>query len=307
MNKIEIMIRPRDSDVLFGRGKPFQKHTGNMRMKATVEPYAAIYQSAPRHLKTAITKHVIRIIRESAEDQEFTADFPDKSSCGMKGSFMPIRFLKQNLNYQEDDDDREPRWIEATDEEIFNKISHCLRKKEFSSKSSEIIQHLASQRSGFLSSVWPHDDTSMKHQQQQHDQKLALLTGRIPPADHLSKEFSFKAHENNSMVASTSIPNSQDFFTFLDDSLFDLSPSKVRNAITGDHNHHEEAQPQEAFSSFRTNMIASMIEPLPLRSESRAMPSSSSSSSAKAKAINYMLDCFFHDPGSSPPSPSVFD
>ena len=130
-------------DILFGRGRPFQSHPGNMRMKRILEPYISVYQSAPRHLKTGITKHVIRVLRQGGTGKEGCSA---QKTTGVPGLLQRsdktppernhiTRFLKQKPQNDNGDSSKKLQWVEASEAEIFSKVSHCLRKKDLPSAS----------------------------------------------------------------------------------------------------------------------------------------------------------------------------
>jgi len=92
-------IQPTDYDVLFGRGKPFQDHPGNLRLHSVVNVYKPNYSQARRHEKTAIAEDVVKLIKS------------DRKQVG--------RFLKQ----------ADGRWEVVSDIEARAKVSHALRGK----------------------------------------------------------------------------------------------------------------------------------------------------------------------------------
>mmetsp|Transcript_42937 Transcript_42937/g.103908 ORF Transcript_42937/g.103908 Transcript_42937/m.103908 type:complete len:289 (-) Transcript_42937:542-1408(-) len=92
-------IQPTEYDVLFGRGKPFQDHPGNLRLHSIVNVYKPNYTQARRHEKTAIAEDVVKIIKN------------DGKHVG--------RFLKQV----------DGKWEAVTDIDARAKVSHALRGK----------------------------------------------------------------------------------------------------------------------------------------------------------------------------------
>jgi hypothetical protein len=138
---LEMIFYPNDHDILLGRGRPFQSHPGNKRMKKMVDPYRSVYQSSPRNLRATITEHVIRVIRSSADEEveeDSTPPYyhdPYDPAYRRQASVVPARFLKLDPKYQEDNSSW--RWAEASYNEIFNKISHCLRHKEHTTHESK--------------------------------------------------------------------------------------------------------------------------------------------------------------------------
>jgi len=89
-----IIVVPRNDDVLLGRGRPFQEHAGNMRCNYVVLSTMEKYEEASRNDKTTIARNVINKIK------------------GYGG-----RFLKQH----------EGVWEEVDDSEALRKISHSFR------------------------------------------------------------------------------------------------------------------------------------------------------------------------------------
>lgn len=87
-------------------------------MKKTILPYMSVYQSSPRQFKMIITKQVIEAIRKSNLNE---GDGPERGE--------PVRFLKQDYSKG-----GIPCWVEANEEEIFAKVSHCLRMKSTKGK-----------------------------------------------------------------------------------------------------------------------------------------------------------------------------
>ena len=91
---------PLSTDVLLGRGRPFQEFAGNIRLAEIIEEHREIYQQSKRKFdKTDISNRILKII---------------KTSNG--------RFLKK-------DDADEGAWVEVSDEMARQKISHCFRSK----------------------------------------------------------------------------------------------------------------------------------------------------------------------------------
>jgi len=107
------MMYPNPQDVLFGRGRPYQLHEGNLRMKEIVARHKKEYQDTPRHLKQRITRRVIREIRDTT-------------------AATPVRFMREIKEAGMD-----PMWKDASEEEIFEKISHCLRNRAIGNASNE--------------------------------------------------------------------------------------------------------------------------------------------------------------------------
>lgn len=91
-------VIPTHSDVIFGKGKPFQMHSGNRRMHRIASAHKASYL-ASKHDKILIADMVLQLIKNSGSE--------------------PVRFLKRG-------DDGE-LWIEVGDYEARQKVRHALR------------------------------------------------------------------------------------------------------------------------------------------------------------------------------------
>ena len=100
---------PTSCDVLFGRGKPFQSHPGNIRLHKIVDLYKARYSQARRHKKTEMAEEIVQIIKCGGGGSAGSAG---------SGSTMAGRFLKRL------DDDV---WVEVSDIVAREKVSHALR------------------------------------------------------------------------------------------------------------------------------------------------------------------------------------
>jgi hypothetical protein len=92
---------PSKFDVLFGRGKPYQGHSGNIRLHKVVDVYKPRYSQARRHVKTEIAEEIVQFIKGGGE----------KSG----------RFLKRT--------EGEDAWVEVSDTIARDKVSHALRGK----------------------------------------------------------------------------------------------------------------------------------------------------------------------------------
>ncbi|KAL3936225.1 MAG: hypothetical protein SGBAC_008409 [Bacillariaceae sp.] len=117
-------IQPTEYDVLFGRGKPFQDHPGNLRLHSIVNVYKANYTQARRHEKTSIAEDVVKIIKN------------DGKHAG--------RFLKQV----------DGKWEAVSDMDARAKVSHALRgKSRVEPKSKSVISKAPMQPNRGLSQV----------------------------------------------------------------------------------------------------------------------------------------------------------
>jgi hypothetical protein len=97
-----IILKPSTSDVLFGRGKPFQSHPGNLHLHEIVNQTKERYLKSRRLDKLAIAKEIVQEIK----------------SGGKEGT--PGRFLKR----AEGDI---CCWTEVSDDVAREKVSHALR------------------------------------------------------------------------------------------------------------------------------------------------------------------------------------
>jgi hypothetical protein len=95
----ERIENPLPSDILLGRGKPFQNHHGNQRMFEIVARYKEKYSSEKREKRRAIAEQVIDILLESG-----------------------ARFLKRV--------EGKTYWARVREEVAFEKVSHVLRSKK---------------------------------------------------------------------------------------------------------------------------------------------------------------------------------
>ena len=92
------LTQPLETDVLLGRGKPFQEHPGNRLMHQLANEVKEAYRRAPRPAKRVIATKIYHILKK-------------------KGS----RFLKRDENYSS------RAWIEVTPEIAIEKLCHVLR------------------------------------------------------------------------------------------------------------------------------------------------------------------------------------
>jgi hypothetical protein len=96
---------PRPLDILCGKGKPFQEHSGNLRLHQIVSLYRKSYADAPRHVKQCIVAEIVLRIKQGGS-----------------------RFLRRV--------DVEGFWEEVSDYFAKDKVSHALRGKPSKSSSS---------------------------------------------------------------------------------------------------------------------------------------------------------------------------
>jgi hypothetical protein len=90
------------NDVVFGRGKPFQSHEGNLRFHQIVQLHKSRYAKSRRHEKTEIAEEIVQLIKSG--------------QSGEAG-----RFLKKSQSGD--------GWVEVEDTIAREKVSHALRGK----------------------------------------------------------------------------------------------------------------------------------------------------------------------------------
>jgi hypothetical protein len=93
------VYRPSKYDVLCGRGKPIQDHTGNLRMRKIVTRYTERYFNSRKHKKQEIVEEVVRLVKNSEG--------------------VLARFLKRV--------GRENYWVDVSNSVACDKVSHALR------------------------------------------------------------------------------------------------------------------------------------------------------------------------------------
>jgi hypothetical protein len=57
-------VRPKNNDILFGRGKPFQNHPGNRKMLQLIDRYKQQYSESPRDRKRPIVEEIIGLLSQ---------------------------------------------------------------------------------------------------------------------------------------------------------------------------------------------------------------------------------------------------
>jgi hypothetical protein len=110
---IKRIIIPGTLDVLLGRGKPLQKHDGNLNYHYVVEGYHDRYERASKLEKTQIAKTIVDKIHEQGG-----------------------RFLKQE----------DAGWVEIDDEAARTKISHTFRNHRIAARTA--LKKAASKQDG---------------------------------------------------------------------------------------------------------------------------------------------------------------
>lgn len=118
---IRRIIIPGIYDVLLGRGKPLQKHPGNLRYHHVVENYHGLYEKAQKLEKTNLSKMIVQKMKEEGG-----------------------RFLKQD----------DVGWIEIDDDAARYKVSHTFRNHRIAARVSE------KKKNGSIDHRRKHDDGS---------------------------------------------------------------------------------------------------------------------------------------------------
>ena len=98
------IIIPGTYDILLGRGKPLQKHAGNLRYHHVIETYHGQYEKAQKLGKTNLSKRIVKKMKDDGG-----------------------RFLKQD----------ECGWIEIDDDAARYKVSHTFRNHRIAARTQE--------------------------------------------------------------------------------------------------------------------------------------------------------------------------
>jgi hypothetical protein len=98
------ILRPKPNDILLGRGKPIQDHSGNIRLRKLVDFHRARYLKARREVKSIIAEEIVQSIKDVEKGDGENAS----------------RFLRRF---------EEEYWIEVSDDIARDKVSHALRSK----------------------------------------------------------------------------------------------------------------------------------------------------------------------------------
>jgi hypothetical protein len=98
------IVVPGPCDILLGRGKPLQKHPGNLRYHRIIESFEDRYEAAMKMEKTTIAAEIVQQIKDA------------------RG-----RFLKQDST----------GWVEIDDPAARYKVSHTFRNHRISMKSNQ--------------------------------------------------------------------------------------------------------------------------------------------------------------------------
>ena len=103
--------RPRDTDVLCGRGRGYFEHPGNRRMLAIISRFKCEYQTASKTDKSIITNRVLHLILNPRD-----------------GTARP-RFLKESHGSKKEKGVN-GSWSELCEKEIHKKVAHTLREQK---------------------------------------------------------------------------------------------------------------------------------------------------------------------------------
>jgi hypothetical protein len=94
---------PTRNDVLFGKGKPYQQHSGNLRLRSLVELRIAEYSMAKKSEKSMHIRDVVQVIKNTSD-----------------------RFLKEDIYGW---------WVEVSDSEAREKVSKTFTSIQASGRS----------------------------------------------------------------------------------------------------------------------------------------------------------------------------
>jgi hypothetical protein len=120
---LQKIFRPAHFDVIFGKGKPFQMHSGNRRMHRIASMHKAHYLASKQD-KILIADMVLQQIKT--------------------GGSEPVRFLKRG------GDDGE-LWVEVNDYEAREKVRHALRFTKTKTKKTEASDEVTEQETASAS------------------------------------------------------------------------------------------------------------------------------------------------------------
>eukprot|EP00536_Pseudo-nitzschia_multiseries_P010185 jgi/Psemu1/25290/gm1.25290_g len=144
--KKDKIYSPHTYDVLFGRGRPLQKHPGNLRFHKIVNKARDTYIHARKEEKIGIARKVMDEIKTSKKksDASNSSDQPKSTDADDGGEGVdspssggePGRFLKKVGEANASGMDT--YWEEVTEEVAIEKISHALRGRPRSGTRSRI-------------------------------------------------------------------------------------------------------------------------------------------------------------------------
>ena len=105
-NSNNLDVIPTQEDILMGRGVPFQKHNGNMKLQALVEKNRERYRNMSRSCKSGVVKELLRQLKRSGS-----------------------RFLVRREGCDSKDLDDTDGWVLASRADAYDKVCHALRGK----------------------------------------------------------------------------------------------------------------------------------------------------------------------------------
>jgi hypothetical protein len=119
-NQHSLTVRdPRTYDVLFGRGRSNMEHHGNVVLQGIVKLERTRYQKAQRNHRLKIVQEILQHMKQGGPNRE------------------PARFLKRI--------DTADGWVEVSDAEAIEKVSHALRakilKKQGNTEASKPVEY----------------------------------------------------------------------------------------------------------------------------------------------------------------------
>ena len=109
---VPMIDNPRETDVLLGRGKPFQNHHGNLVLNSHLHEHRARYQRARKTEKRNIGRAIL------TEFQLRGVRFLKRVDESLTGTSSPVEGSTNIV------------WFEVSDDEAINKICHTLRKNK---------------------------------------------------------------------------------------------------------------------------------------------------------------------------------
>lgn len=175
--------QPTQFDVLFGRGKPYQGHTGNIRLHKVVELYKPRYCQARRHEKTEIAEEIVQFI---------------KNGGGNKAG----RFLKR--------EEGQECWVEVSDAIARDKVSHALRGKPRKETSALAKEHLKEELAAAKRTL-PSESSQLPAKRLKVPQSAAATELELLAAQRASSVFpSFNTTNHLLAAASNGYPSSLD-------------------------------------------------------------------------------------------------
>jgi hypothetical protein len=105
-DKLDVIVEPGEKDIVFGRGKKYQDHSGNLQMRSFIYQYKEKYHSLKRFHKQNLVENLYHTLVDGG-----------------------ARFLKRHNDTG--------NWVIADSNEAMQKVCHALRcKKRFDNKRS---------------------------------------------------------------------------------------------------------------------------------------------------------------------------